>query len=282
MLNTLIITERKLENTFPVSQIHIDGYSKPYKLDRNRNGGGLVIYVREDIPNSMLTKHNFPENIEGLFVELNFKKTKWLLGGMYHPPSQPHQYFFNTLDKTLDVYSDYKNVLLISDFNAQIRELHLDTFLYQHDLANINKGPTCYKNSENPSCIDFILSNRPKSFFKTNIIFTGLSDFHKLVLSGFKTTFPKSKLKEITYRNFKNVSEEYFNQELRKNLREKFVKNYAFVENVSLDTLNKYAHPKKKLIRANHGPYITKLLRKAIVKGQIYKRFVLKKRRLNH
>ena len=61
------------------------------------------------------------------FVELRFRKGKWLLGGMYHPP-QPDQYFFNTLDKTLDVYSNYENVLLIGDFNAQIGETHLVTF----------------------------------------------------------------------------------------------------------------------------------------------------------
>ena len=102
--------------------------------------------------------------------------------------------------------------------NAQIGETHLDTFLYQHESVNINKEPTSYKNSENPRCIDFILSNRPKSFFKTNTVFTGLPDFHKLVLSVFKTTFQKSKAKEITYRNFKNFN---FNQELRTNLRGK-------------------------------------------------------------
>ena len=127
MLDILIITETKLDNTFPVSQFHIDGYSKPYRLDRSRNGW-IIIYVREDIPNRMLTKHNFPDNIEGLFIELNFRKCKWLLGGMYHPPSQPDQYFFNTLDKALDVYSNYENILLIGDFNAQIGETHLDTF----------------------------------------------------------------------------------------------------------------------------------------------------------
>ena len=54
--------------------------------------------------NRMLTKHNFPDNIEGLFVQLNFRKSKWLLGGMFHPPSQPDQYFNNTLDKALDVH----------------------------------------------------------------------------------------------------------------------------------------------------------------------------------
>ena len=56
MLDILIITETKLDNTFLVSQFHIDGYSKRYRLDRNRNGGGIIIYVRKDISNRMLIK----------------------------------------------------------------------------------------------------------------------------------------------------------------------------------------------------------------------------------
>ena len=143
---------------------------------------------------------------------------------MYHPSSQPDQYFFNTLDKALDEYCNYQNILLIGDFNAEIGETHLDIFLYQHDLANINKEQTSNQNSENPSCIDFILSNRPKRFFKRNTVFTGFSDSKRLVLSVFKTTLPKSKPKEITYRNFKNFSEENFNQELRTNLRKRLLK----------------------------------------------------------
>lgn len=68
MLDILIIIETKLDNTFPVSQFNIDGYSKRYWLDRTRNGGGIIINVREDILNRTLTKHNFPGNIEGLFI----------------------------------------------------------------------------------------------------------------------------------------------------------------------------------------------------------------------
>ena len=64
MLDVLTITEAKLDNTFPVSQFHTDGCSSPKRSDRNRNGGGIIIYVREDIPNRMLTKHNFPDNIK--------------------------------------------------------------------------------------------------------------------------------------------------------------------------------------------------------------------------
>ena len=53
MVDILITTETKLDDTYPISQFHIDGYSMPYRLDRNRNGGGVTIYVREDIPNKI-------------------------------------------------------------------------------------------------------------------------------------------------------------------------------------------------------------------------------------
>ena len=37
----------------------------------------------EDIPSKLLTKHNFTESIEGLFIEINLKKTKLLFFGGY-------------------------------------------------------------------------------------------------------------------------------------------------------------------------------------------------------
>ena len=194
MLVISIITETKLENIFPVSQFHIDGYSKRYKLDRNRNGDGIIIYFREDIPSRMLAKGNL-QIISKAYCRTSLqKKSNRLVGGIYHQPSQPDEYIFNTLVKALDVYSFYEGVLLVGDFNVQIGETNLNTFLHQHEPANINKLPTCHKSSESSNCIDFILSNsfRPKSFFKTNTVFRELSDFHKLVLSVFKTTFPKS------------------------------------------------------------------------------------------
>ena len=226
-------------------------------MDRNRNEGGVIIYAREDITSKIHTKHILPTDIELLFIELNSRKCKWLLSGIYHPTSQSDQYFFDKLDNTINVCYNYENILLVGDFNAQIGETYLDTFLCQHELKNVNKNPTSYKNSENPSCIYFILTNNPRRFFKTNTFFTELSDFHKLVLSVFKITFCKSKPKEITYRNFKNFEEENFNQEVKNNLINN--SNESFV-------------------RANNAPYVTKTLRK----GQIYKLFVLRKEHLNH
>ena len=49
-IDMLVITETKKVSTFPLNQFAIQGYSKPYRLDRKRNGGSVFIYVREDIP----------------------------------------------------------------------------------------------------------------------------------------------------------------------------------------------------------------------------------------
>ena len=77
-----------------------------------------MISVRDDIPSKMLTKHNLPEDIEAAFIELNFCKCKWLLCATYSTPTQNRNYFFDNIDKCLDVYSTYERVTLAGDFNA--------------------------------------------------------------------------------------------------------------------------------------------------------------------
>ena len=176
----------------------------------------------------MLTKHKFPHDIKTLFIEINFRKYKWLLCVLYPPPSQSDQYFFHNLDKALDVYSNYETVLITGDFNAQEGEKCLDTFLYQHELKSLNKEATYYKNPNKPSCIDLILTNSPRSFFNTETYFTGLSDCHKLVLSVFKTTFSKTGPKEMMCRDYKNFDQDIFSQELCTSLSSETVLYYNF------------------------------------------------------
>ena len=79
----------------------------------------------------------FHYDMEGLFVELNFGKCKWLLFGTYHPPSQVDIYYFDNLDKAFDTYSSYEKRLLIRNFNTGTSEPRIDSFIYQHDLHNL-------------------------------------------------------------------------------------------------------------------------------------------------
>ena len=50
-----MISETKLDESFPVGQFLIDGYSVPYRFDRDGNDGGILFYIREDIPSKLLS-----------------------------------------------------------------------------------------------------------------------------------------------------------------------------------------------------------------------------------
>ena len=75
-----MISETKIDASFPIGQFLLNGYSTPFRLDRNAHGG---VYVREDIPSKLLLVE---ENlVEGFFVEINLPgKEKWLLSCSYN------------------------------------------------------------------------------------------------------------------------------------------------------------------------------------------------------
>ena len=46
-LDILVVSETKLDSTFPPGQFLIAGFKHPFRYDRNQNGGGILVYVRE-------------------------------------------------------------------------------------------------------------------------------------------------------------------------------------------------------------------------------------------
>ena len=99
---------------------------------------------------------------------------------------------FENLGKAVDHYSEkYESFLLLGDFNAVETDQQVHNFMNGYALKNLIKEPTCFK-SENPRCIDLILTNRYRSFQNTTTVETGLSDFHKMVLTVFENNLPKS------------------------------------------------------------------------------------------
>ena len=239
-VNILVITETKLDDAFLLGQFYVEQFTMPYRLDRNCNGGDVIVYVRDGIPSIILGKHKSPQDVEGKFVELNFRKIKRLLFGFYHPSSQNDQCYFEALDKALDCYSSYDRIILIGDFNSEDHKTCMETFLYQHNLTNIVKEGTCFKNSSKPSTIDLFLTNNSFYFQNTKTFFTGYSDFHKLVTTTLKISIPKNKPLQINYRNYKHFNNDSFNEDLKlafKNTelsviffkRPKYVRNIVFL-----------------------------------------------------
>ena len=163
-IDILVIAETKIDSSFPTSQFMIEGFMKPFRYDRNQNGGGLFIYVRKRAPLKELTKYKNPNNIECGMIEINLKKQKWLLVAINRPPSQPQQYFFNETGRVLDHYChQYESLILIGDFNCEIDGDSIRSFVDNYNLNSLVRSPTCFK-SDNPRCIDLILTNRNRSF----------------------------------------------------------------------------------------------------------------------
>ena len=274
-IDILTIQETKLDSSFPIGQFLIEGYSEPYRLDRNRNGGGVMIYVREDIPSRLLSKHTFTKAIEGLFVEVNLRKTKLLFFGAYRSDHPEHgvdtSEFLNQVSLALDKYSTYDKFLLAGDLNTEATNNFLEDFLFEHNAKNLVKDPTCFKSIDKPSCIDLFLTNSPLSFQNTATVTTGLSDFHKLVVTVMKTTFPKMKPRIIYYRDYKKFNLQEFRRELRNELRKTLILGYAHFEQIFLQVLEKHAPVKQRVVRANDKPFMTKVLRKAIMRRSFLK-----------
>ena len=62
----------------------------------------------------------------------------------------------------------------MGDFKVDVKEVSLHLFCNQYKLKSLNKDPTCYKNIDNRSGIDLVLTNCAKSFERTCPIEMGL------------------------------------------------------------------------------------------------------------
>ena len=99
----LVVTETKLDESFPSTQFSIDGFSKPVRLDRTSQGGGIIIFIRENISHKVLEKISSDTDDESIFVEITLRNNIWLLIACYNPEkSQNVETTLNTLIKKYD------------------------------------------------------------------------------------------------------------------------------------------------------------------------------------
>ena len=267
-VDLLIISETKIDDSFPSNQFMIPGFAPPFREDRNSQGGGLLIYIREDLPCKRLESHKIPDNVEGIFIELIINRDKWFLMGGYNPHKESTSYFLSHVSKVVDAnMSTYENFILLGDFNAVSTDNALQEFCEMYNLKNLINEPTCYKNAEKPSSIDVFLTNRKRSFQNSMTIETGLSDHHKMIVSVLKTDYKKKDPLIVNYRSYNKFDENLFRQELTNALHNLMTENSTYDEfkEVYMKVLNLHAPMKKKFVRGNNAPFMNKTLSQAFM-----------------
>ena len=237
-IDVLLVSEKKLMIVFPMEFFLIDGFSTPYRLDRDSNGGGLMLSAREDIPSNLVEAEAKPT--EGFYIELNLRNDKWLLNCSYNPHKSNIGNHLKALNDFLDSHSSsdssrYEKVLILGDFNIEVDDQNMKTFCDSYSLTSLIKKPTCYKNPSHPKCIDLILTNVSRSFQTTCVIETGLSDFHLMTLTVMRKSLKTLKPRIINYRSYKHFSNEIFRESLLEKLSQQtFVNNDYGFENFAI------------------------------------------------
>ena len=134
-VDILLISETKIDSSFPTAQFLINGFTT-YRRDRNRNGGGMLLYIREDITSNLLHTNGI---IERFYIEIKIRKKKWILGCSYNL----HKCFISShlreLGKGFDFNSKYDNFILSGDLNAEPTNEAVNGFCQVYDCSNIIK-----------------------------------------------------------------------------------------------------------------------------------------------
>ena len=85
-----------------------------------------MVFVREHISSKLISDETL--SIEGMFIELNFCKKKWLLCS-YNPNKNTISDHLEILRRNLDLYSaQYENLSMIGDFNSDVNQSCMKAF----------------------------------------------------------------------------------------------------------------------------------------------------------
>ena len=262
-LDIVCISKIKLDETFPTVQFAIEGFSKPYHLDVTSNSGGLLFYVKANLPSKLIRFYNFPNEIQCILIELNISTKKYALLSVYRPPNQNINFF--QLSEALDIYSKHdENICIFGDFKAIPENNHMINFMSNQFLSNLIKDSTCFK-SVNGSTIDLFLATNKYPSKKTNSFETGISDHHHLIATVLKTTYERCLPKLLTYRSYEHSWHDSLQNKFKSEAYAIQSGDIGSLKTVIIKSLNTVAPFKKRIVRGNNKPHITCLIRKNIM-----------------
>ena len=154
----------------------------------------------------------------------------------------------------------------MGDISVEPNDAFMKNFCQIYGCKNIVKDKACFKSPINPTCIDLMITNRPKSFQESEVIETGLSDFHKMSLTVMKVFYNKQKPKIIQYRKYKGFSNEAFMHELESALARFSQISFGTFKSTVDYILQKHAPIKKRYVRANQASFINSKIHKEVMR----------------
>ncbi|CAB4043715.1 Hypothetical predicted protein, partial [Paramuricea clavata] len=152
----IAITETWLDDSVADSEVEIYGYSL-HRLDRcNKRGGGVALYLSDNL--KYIRKSELEDGSEALWMQVELNNIRYLIGCVYRAP-----------DESLEVFDDMDDVLSV----------RLNEFIVENDLEQLIKEPTRVT-SNTKSLIDVLITTTPSLFNKAGVLSVTLSDHYPI------------------------------------------------------------------------------------------------------
>ena len=130
------LSETKLDETFPSNQFQIEG-CKNFRLERKCYRGGVCMYVNQNIA-ARRVEYTSLSNIESICFELNLRRRKWLVIGIYKRPSYSEDAYVKSLSSCLtNAAKEFDNIVLLGNFNMTAENTKMDQLLNTFSLENL-------------------------------------------------------------------------------------------------------------------------------------------------
>ena len=206
-------------NSSTVDLVHFDNYSSLHSLRPSKRGGGVSIFIHNNITSKSIEKCclSLP-HIESLFVHLEYRKKKITIAIIYRPPNANHDLFLEKLNELIHSCNNIQcdEFILCGDFNYDLLESENNNVMCFHNTLNsfsliplINK-PTRIAD-ESATLIDNICIKNPLNI-KAGLLSADISDHLPifLIMENFFEISNPEQCKTITYRLINEETLKYF------------------------------------------------------------------------
>ena len=186
----ITISETWLDNSIENNDIAIPNFQPPIRLDRNRHGGGVAVYVKNNIPFNERADLYIP-NLEAIWIEVNLGNRKVLIGTFYiHPRFDNWNIVELSIEQAIHISS---NIILLGDFNENMLDpskcRNITNIMNTFSLNQLIKFPTRITNYSKTR-IDLVLTPDSLNCTKVGTIYPFCSDHHGI---HYSTSFLKVK-----------------------------------------------------------------------------------------
>ena len=269
-LDIISVNETHLDDTINDFELNIQGFTM-YWNDRNRCGGGVALYIRDNVKQK-LRPDLFIPGIESLWVEIFIPNSgPYLIGTMYRPPSARKEYYENMIENIELAASNNKEIILLGDLNFDYK---LDESLSSNpvywiealfELTQLIEKPT-RRTLTTSSLLDVILTSRPEKHISSGVIQTTFSDHYCVitVLDVSKPGAQKQQHNHIKFRDYKKFDKSAFLNDVKHSecfanvmMESDVIKGWGNWKEEFLKICDHHAPMVEKRLRNRNSPWIT-------------------------